>query len=391
MPKYSFQQLKENFEDKRQSVILTITRACNLRCIYCYEKNKSNESMDFNTAKDVIRYYMEADNGFEAVEFDFFGGEPLLKFPLIKEIIEWFKTEKNWRKRFIFLIETNGTILTHDMKDWLKKHKNFVVVSFSIDGNRTAHNLTRDNSYDLLMANIPFFKENWPFQPAKMTICEHNLPYLAESVIELEMMEIFFTANIVYEDIWGDAKKKNKMIKEYEKQLDQLVEFYSERVDLYPVGPILTHNIEAFGKQPVFSRDGYLRFCGAGHEMVMVDIDGKTYPCHRFSPWITGKPAPVGPINFQKEWRPEECNSCKLISICPTCAGFNWEINGDTGIRTRYHCDAFKIEFIASAKLEANRLSNIDKSNLKYLPVEDLRINKDKIYSIYSLIYEGLD
>jgi len=391
MPKYSFQGLRDNLEGKRQTIVLTITKACNLRCSYCYEsKSRGAESIDFETARDIIKYYMEADNGFEAIEFDFFGGEPLLKFSLIKEIIEWFKSVRTWRKRFIFLIETNGTLLTDEIKNWLNKNKYFVIVTFSIDGNQTAHNLTRDNSYDLLLPNIPFFQENWPFQPAKMTICEKNLPFLAESVIELEKMGLFFTANIVFEDIWGVGEKKKEMLKEYEKQLDQLVEFYSERLDLYPVGPILSHVIEAYDKHPIRDENGCLRFCGAGHEMIMVDVDGTIYPCHRFAPWVTGRPAPRAIVNNQIEWRPEECKLCKLISICPTCAGFNWQINGDTGIRTRFHCDAFKVEFIASAKLEANRIANMDDLNLRNLSAEELQKKKSRIEVIYKLINEGL-
>lgn len=334
--------------------------------------------MDINTAKDIIKYYMELDNGFEAIEFDFFGGEPFLKFSLIKEIIEWFKSVKTWKKRFIFLIETNGTIITDEMKKWLRLNKNFVVVSFSIDGNRTAHNLTRDNSYDQLYPNIPFFIENWPFQPAKMTICEKNLPYLADSVIELEQMGLFFTANIVFENIWGRGEKKKEMLLEYEKQLDQLVDFYSERIDLYPVGPILSHVIEAYGKPAIFDSNNCVRFCGAGNEMIVVDIDGTVYPCHRFLPWVTGKKAPIGKINNQTKWKPKKCETCKLVSVCPTCAGYNWQINGDTGIRTTYHCDAFKIEFIASAKLEANRISRMDISQLNKLSRKDLLRKKRK-------------
>lgn len=168
MPKYNFHSLRNNQEDKRQTIILTITRSCNLRCSYCYEQaNRGNESIDLNIAKDIITYYMEIDNGFEAVEFDFFGGEPFLKFSLIKEIIEWFRSIRTWRKRFVFLIETNGTIMTDEMKNWLKKNSKFVVVTFSIDGNRTAHNLTRNNSYDLLLPNIPFFRKTGRFSQRK--------------------------------------------------------------------------------------------------------------------------------------------------------------------------------------------------------------------------------
>ncbi len=180
MPKLKFSDIKKStISDNRQILILTITRKCNLRCRYCYESNDHRDTapMDFKTAKDVITHYMEADNGFDAVELQFFGGEPMIQFPLIRSIVEWFKPQ-TWKKRFVFFISTNGTILTDEMKNWLNNNKQIVSVGISLDGNRTAHNLGRDNSYDMLLPNIPFFQKNWPSQPCKMTICKESIPYI---------------------------------------------------------------------------------------------------------------------------------------------------------------------------------------------------------------------
>jgi radical SAM protein with 4Fe4S-binding SPASM domain len=58
-------------------------------------------------------------------------------------------------------------------------------------------------------------------------------------------------------------------------------------------------------------------FCGAGHEMVTVDVDGEVYPCHRFLPWVTGKPAPKGQTNFQSQYTGSRLNIghfCHLLS-----------------------------------------------------------------------------
>ncbi len=396
MPKRKFSDIKTMIEkEKRQTLTLTITRDCNLRCKYCYESFglRGKESMNFNTAREVITHYMEADNEFEALEIQFFGGEPMLNFPLIKEVVEWFKTQ-TWKKRFIFFIGTNGTILTDDMKNWLIKHKEFVVPGFSIDGNRTAHNLSRSESYDLLQKNIPFFREYWPNQPAKMTICKETIPYLADSVIELEGMDLFFTANVVFEDIWGEGEEKEKLLGIYQEQLERLIDFYSKNPHLQPVGPILSSAIEGYNKPypKIMTLDGEcVRFCGAGHEMVMADVDGSVFPCHRFAPWITERPAPTQPINRQKEWKgPEKCLSCKISASCATCAGYNWQVNGDSGIRTTYHCDAFKLEFMASAKLQAIRLANLSESKLNELSAEELSREKTRLDAIFGLINEGI-
>ena len=139
----------------------------------------------------------------------------------------------------------------------------------------------------------------------------------------------------------------------------------------------------------IFARPSFQLFCGAGHEMVFDNTDGSTYPCHRFIPWITGKPAPKEGANCQTAWKPEKCAQCKLNLSCPTCAGFNWEINNDTGVRTTFHCEAFKMEVMASCLIEWNRLrSKIE--NIDELGNEDrLRIER-RINAIWELIEKGI-
>ena len=77
-------------------------------------------------------------------------------------------------------------------------------------------------------------------------------------------------------------------------------------------------------------------------------------------------------MNRQSRWRPGECATCRLIAMCPTCAGYNWEVNGDSGTRTTFHCDAFKLEVLASAKLQALRLAKTKPKELQSLGRDEL-------------------
>ncbi|MCP4215049.1 MAG: hypothetical protein GY765_10345, partial [bacterium] len=170
-------------------------------------------------------------------------------------------------------------------------------------------------------------------------------------------------------------------------QLDILVEFYIDRPDLEPVAPLLNRDL-GFVSRPgelIDTGDNCLRFCGAGHAMVMVDVDGKSYPCHRFAPWVTRRPAPMVPVNLQTKWRPHECAECTLVALCPTCAGFNWEINGNTGMRTTFHCEAFKLELMASAKLLALKLGQMPIPDLNDLRGEEAFVLKHRLDSILQL------
>lgn len=93
--------------------MLMVTHACNLNCSYCYESFKRNSYMSFEMAKEIIlkEAHMVAESDrFDEIQVDFMGGEPLMNFPLIKQIVEWLKNggiDIPW----ICFASTNATLL----------------------------------------------------------------------------------------------------------------------------------------------------------------------------------------------------------------------------------------------------------------------------------------
>lgn len=392
MPKFSFKNKSQN-EEKNRTLSLVLTDACNLQCSYCYENNsrQRENKMGFDVAKDAISEFLNREDEFKKVVVDFFGGEPLLMFPLIKRIVQWCLTQE-WKKEIIFSIGTNGTLLNNEMKSWFVNHKEIIILGLSLDGNRKAHNINRSNSYDLVYPHLDFFKTNWPYQPAKMTISSGTIPLLAESVIDLEEMEMNFTANLPFEDIWGSPENKSVLLEMYREQLDLLVDYYTINNSLYPVYPLLGVIPDYLGipMENIIDDNDCLRYCGAGHEMAVVDTDGSWYPCHRFLPWISGTQAPGVPINRQSYWKPEKCSNCSIVHTCPICAGYNWKENGDTGIRTTYHCEAHKLEVLAAARIGANRIASIPDDQLENMPPEERKTLKDRVFALSELIENGI-
>lgn len=271
--------------------MLMVTHACNLNCTYCYETHKKNAYMDLSLAKEIISREAQLVNEseqFDKMEIDFMGGEPLINFPLIKEIVEWL--EKGIiAVPWICFATTNGTLLTDEIKDWLREHKNNIILGASYDGSSQMQSTNR--ATDKYNVDLAFFHELWPIQPLHMTISKETLPTLAEGVLDMQERG--------HKVEGGLAEGLNWTIEDaimYREQLSILKDAYLKNPTLTPF-----------------------------------DIDGKKYGCHMFTPLVLGKNALLADA---VEWDSPEsiaddyCKNCVLRGFCSTCPGFNYKYRG---------------------------------------------------------------
>ena len=112
---------------------LHIAHDCNLRCEYCFASTgdfgKGRKLMTFETGKKAIDFLLEKSGDRENLELDFFGGEPLMNFEVVKQIVEYARSrEKEYGKRFRFTITTNGMLLDDDKIDFINKEMSNVVL-----------------------------------------------------------------------------------------------------------------------------------------------------------------------------------------------------------------------------------------------------------------------
>jgi radical SAM protein with 4Fe4S-binding SPASM domain len=122
--------------------------------------------------------------------------------------------------------------------------------------------------------------------------------------------------------------------------------------------------------------------------MVAYDIYGKSYPCHRFAPFSTGKELSRN-VNIEKDpiWKTEKCRGCDLLPVCPSCAGFNWEINNDPYLRTTFHCEALALEVMARCRYESEILTNLDKVE-ELSPLDQIKL-KEKLEVLHFINENG--
>lgn len=135
-------QLEVN--EKISALVLMIVQECNLRCIYCYGDCGEYENkgiMSKETAFDSVDYLIENSDE-DDIFITFFGGEPLLNFKLIKEVVDYCKyKESKSKKKFKYSITTNGTLINEEIEKFLKDNQ--FVIQISIDGKRDKHNANR--------------------------------------------------------------------------------------------------------------------------------------------------------------------------------------------------------------------------------------------------------
>lgn len=335
--------------EKTRSVYITANIACNLRCIYCYEKDKSNlESFDINRAKNTLRQVLSTPTE-KGTIIAFHGGEPFLSYLKIRELCEW-AWQQSFPEKFLFFATTNGTLIHGEIQNWLYNNKEKFILGLSIDGTRDMHNTNRTNSFDLI--DIDYFVEAYPQQSVKMTISPKTLETLSQGIIFLHnkgFNEI--AANLAEMVNWNLPTDLDI----YRRELRKLSEFYSQNHRLKVSSLFHVPFIKVLDKTPN-------KWCGAGSELEAFDIDGTRHPCHLFFESVCGKEKSkrVHEIDFSdpEHYISKDCKPCPLINICPTCYGSNYIVRGSIAQRDMTLCEFTKVRMSEVAKHVYNTIVN---------------------------------
>ncbi len=346
---------------RRRTCMLMVTHACNLNCTYCYESHKKNVYMDTNLAKEIISreaQFVHDSDQFDEMEIDFMGGEPLMNFPLIKDVVEWLETgviPVPW----ICFASTNGTLLTDEIKAWLREHKDSINLGASYDG--TGQMQSTNRGTDKYNVDLEFFREVWPHQPLHMTISKETLPTLAEGVLDMQKLGYNVEAALAEGIDWTI---EDALI--FRKQLCILKDAYLKNPALTPFNRlsrfVVVYDLPATEK----IQD---KWCGTGKYMATYDIDGQKYGCHMFTPLVLGKEKAL--LSDAVEWDAPEskaddyCKSCVLRSFCPTCPGFNYKLRGHLAVRDKRWCPVILAEAITSCEFQVELIANMDKLDEK--------------------------
>ena len=272
-----------------KALCLHVTHDCNLACRYCFaeegEYHGQRALMSFEVGKQALDFLIEHSGNRTNLEVDFFGGEPLMNWDVVKQLVEYGRSrEAETGKRFRFTVTTNGVLLNDEMMDFINREMHNVVLS--IDGRKQVNDFMRPfrsgkGSYDLILPKFKKMAESRNQQQyyVRGTYTHHNLDF-SEDVLHLadEGFEQISVEPVVAPSTADYAIQEADipaLCHEYEKLAEAILarrragngfNFFHFMIDLSG-GPCVYKRISG---------------CGAGTEYLAVTPWGDLYPCHQF-------------------------------------------------------------------------------------------------------------
>lgn len=329
---------------------LNITEQCNLACTYCYQverRNNKRNLMSFEVATSAIADHLTRDDAFRSVVIEFIGGEVLLYWAFVRDLITWTAERRSrWTKEFSFFLDTNGTLLTDEIKNFFSDRCDFVTVGLSLDGTPEAHDLNRPNSYARIAPHLQFFADTWPLQPVKMTISPRTIPMIFDGIVHIMRHGIPVSSNLPMEDIYGQPDERTSHVQAYRREIEKLVDFFSAHPEL-PLPSLIDLPIAVIG-----SEEEDRPWCGSGRNMVAIETGGRELPCNRYASMSFDQSLFGKPLSIVKS----KCQVCAFRAACQTCEALNWEVHGNPADRTTFHCDFIRLQIWATANVHAARL-----------------------------------
>jgi len=282
------------FDVKQRSTVvkalcLHIAHDCNLACRYCFAEEgeyKGDRSlMSAEVGKKALDFLVANSGNRINLEVDFFGGEPLMNFDVVKEVVAYGRElEKKHNKRFRFTMTTNGVLLNDDIMEFLNEEMSNVVLS--IDGRREIHDYMRPTqngkgSYDLILPKFQKFADMRGDKSyyVRGTFTRNNLDFCKDilHMADLGFDEISIEP-VVAEDGEPYAIREEDLPKIFE-QYDLLAKEMIKREKEGNGFTFFHYMIDLTGGPCVAKR---LSGCGSGTEYLAVTPWGDLYPCHQF-------------------------------------------------------------------------------------------------------------
>ena len=282
-------ELKARTSGVIKALCLHIAHTCNLNCSYCFASQGKYHGdralMSFEVGKRALDFLVERSGSRHNLEVDFFGGEPLMNFDVVKQLVAYARSiEKEKDKHFRFTLTTNGVLIDDDVIDFVNREMSNVVLS--LDGRKEVHDRYRvdyagNGSWEKI---VPKFQKLVAAREGKNyymrgTFTHANPDFLEDikTMLDLGFSELSMEPVVAAAGDPAALTESDKAVvmEQYEKLAEMMLQrdkegkpftFYHYMIDLKG-GPCIYKRISG---------------CGSGTEYMAVTPWGDLYPCHQF-------------------------------------------------------------------------------------------------------------
>ena len=353
-------KLKEKTSGVVKALCLHIAHTCNLNCSYCFASQGKYHGdravMSFEVGKRALDFLIEHSGSRRNLEVDFFGGEPLMNFDVVKQLVAYARSvEKEKGKNFRFTLTTNGLLIDDDVIEFANREMSNVVLS--LDGRQEIHDRFRvdyagKGSWERI---VPKFQKLVEARGGKNyymrgTFTHANPDFLKDiqQMLDLGFTELSMEPVVCAE---GDPSELTRedlpiVLEQYEK----LAELMLERDKAGKPFTFYHYMIDLTGGPCIYKR---ISGCGSGTEYMAVTPWGDLYPCHQFVGEEAFKLGDIwqGVTNTEKQnefascnvYARPECRDCWAKLYCSGgCAANAYHSTGSVTGVYKYGCELFR-------------------------------------------------
>lgn len=379
---------KESFV---KALCLNVAHSCNLDCNYCFASQGKYHGeralMSFDVAKNAIDFVCENSGSHKNIDIDFFGGEPLLNWELVKKTVAYAEEQgEKTNKNFRFTLTTNGLLLDDEVMAYLNQHMHNVVLS--LDGRREVHDyfrhdLSGEGSYDRIVPKFQKFVKSRGDQEYYLrgTFTRRNKDFYEDI---LHMAGLGFH-RLSMEPVIGDPSEKY-MFKEEDlpylkNQYDLLTDEMLRRdrladqwvKDGKPLSQmpdrdrpfVFYHFMINMEEGPcIYKR---ISGCGSGTEYMAVTPQGDLFPCHQFvgeEAYLLGNvfegiknPGLIREFQSCNCYSRKDCQSCWAKLFCSGgCAANALHAEGAIQKIVPFSCELFRKRMECALTLKVDEM-----------------------------------
>jgi len=364
-------ELKRKTSGVVKALCLHVAHTCNLNCSYCFASQGKYHGdraiMSLEVGKRALDFLIENSGNRHNLEVDFFGGEPLMNFDMLEELVAYArKREKECGKHFRFTLTTNGLLIDDKVIDFANREMSNVVLS--LDGRKEIHDRYRvdyagNGSWERI---VPKFQKLVEARDGKNyymrgTFTHANPDFLKdiEKMLELGFTELSMEPVVCAPDDPSALTEEDLPI--VMEQYERLAELMLERHRAGKPFTFYHYMIDLEGGPCIYKR---ISGCGSGTEYMAVTPWGDLYPCHQFVGEDSFKLGDIwnGVSNTacQQEFADcnvyarEECADCWAKLYCSGgCAANAYHATGKVTGVYEYGCKLFRKRMECAIMLEA--------------------------------------